>query len=284
MAKGLGKGINALFANIDVDVGTEETVREIQLTEIKPNPYQPRKNFSAEAIAELKESIKEHGILQPIIVRKNGKSYEIVAGERRFRAAKAAHLKRIPAVVREFNDSQMMELAVLENLQREDLTPMEEAAAYQTLMDRLGVTQEDLAKRLGKSRPYIANHIRLLTLPPKIQNLITEGKLSMGHGRTLLGLKQKNKMVSVAEQTIKEGLNVRQLEKLIQRLNENVPRETKKKTIKKDVFIREREDRLREKFGTTVTISQTKKKGKIEIEFLSQEDLERILEIMELRE
>ncbi|WP_144461586.1 ParB/RepB/Spo0J family partition protein [Siminovitchia fortis] len=284
MAKGLGKGINALFANIDVDVGTEETVREIQLTEIKPNPYQPRKNFSAEAIAELKESIKEHGILQPIIVRKNGKSYEIVAGERRFRAAKAAHLKRIPAVVREFNDSQMMELAVLENLQREDLTPMEEAAAYQTLMDRLGITQEDLAKRLGKSRPYIANHIRLLTLPPKIQNLITEGKLSMGHGRTLLGLKQKNKMVSVAEQTIKEGLNVRQLEKLIQRLNENVPRETKKKTIKKDVFIREREDRLREKFGTTVTISQTKKKGKIEIEFLSQEDLERILEIMELRE
>ncbi|RWR08948.1 ParB/RepB/Spo0J family partition protein [Siminovitchia fortis] len=284
MAKGLGKGINALFANIDVDVGTEETVREIQLTEIKPNPYQPRKNFSAEAIAELKESIKEHGILQPIIVRKNGKSYEIVAGERRFRAAKAAHLKRIPAVIREFNDSQMMELAVLENLQREDLTPMEEAAAYQTLMDRLGVTQEDLAKRLGKSRPYIANHIRLLTLPPKIQNLITEGKLSMGHGRTLLGLKQKNKMVSVAEQTIKEGLNVRQLEKLIQRLNENVPRETKKKTIKKDVFIREREDRLREKFGTTVTISQTKKKGKIEIEFLSQEDLERILEIMELRE
>ncbi|GIN92968.1 stage 0 sporulation protein J [Siminovitchia terrae] len=284
MAKGLGKGINALFANIDVDVGTEETVREIQLTEIKPNPYQPRKIFSAEAIDELKESIKEHGILQPIIVRKSGKGYEIVAGERRFRAAKAAHFKKIPAVVREFNDAQMMELAVLENLQREDLTPMEEAAAYQTLMDKLGVTQEDLARRLGKSRPYIANHIRLLTLPPKIQKLITDGKLTMGHGRTLLGLKQKNKMLSVADQTIKEGLNVRQLERLIQKLNENVPRETTKKVIKKDVFIREREDHLREKFGTTVTISQTKKKGKIEIEFLSPEDLERILEIMGLSE
>ncbi|MBD8005589.1 ParB/RepB/Spo0J family partition protein [Bacillus norwichensis] len=284
MAKGLGKGINALFANIDVDVGSEEMVREIQLTEIKPNPYQPRKIFSAEAIDELKKSIKEHGILQPIIVRKSGKGYEIVAGERRFRAAKAAQFKKIPAVVREFNDSQMMELAVLENLQREDLTPMEEAAAYQTLMDKLGVTQEDLARRLGKSRPYIANHVRLLTLPPKIQKLITDGKLTMGHGRTLLGLKQKNKMLSVAEQTIKEELNVRQLERLIQRLNENVPRETKKKVIKKDVFIREREDHLREKFGTTVTISQNKKKGKIEIEFLSPEDLERILEIMGLSE
>lgn len=284
MAKGLGKGINALFANIDVDVGTEEAIREIPMNEIEPNPFQPRKTFSAEAINELKESIVEHGILQPVILRKGGKGYEIVAGERRFRAAKAAQLKKIPAVVREFDDTQMMELAVLENLQREDLTPMEEAAAYQTLMDRLGVTQEDLAKRLGKSRPYIANHVRLLTLPPKIQRLITEGKLSMGHGRTLLGLKQKNKMIPLADQTVKEGLNVRQLEKLVQSLNENVPRETKKQTQKKDVFIREREDRLREKFGTTVTINQTKKKGKIEIEFLSPEDLERILEIMELSE
>ncbi|MFD1707843.1 ParB/RepB/Spo0J family partition protein [Siminovitchia sediminis] len=284
MAKGLGKGINALFANINMDVGTEETVKEIPVNEIAPNPFQPRKIFSAEAIDELKESIEKHGILQPIILRKIDHGYEIVAGERRFRAAKAAQLVKVPAVVREFNDHQMMELAVLENLQREDLTPMEEAAAYQTLMDKLGVTQEDLAKRLGKSRPYIANHVRLLTLPKRIQQLINEGKLSMGHGRTLLGLKQKNKMIPVAEQTIREGLNVRQLEKMIQRLNENVPRETKKPEKKKDVFIKEYEDRLREKFGTTVTISQSKKKGKIEIEFLSPEDLERILEIMKLSE
>lgn len=278
MAKGLGKGINALFANIDVS--TEETVREIEISEIKPNPYQPRKVFEAEAIEELKESILEHGILQPIILRKNIKGYEIVVGERRFRAAKAAKLKRIPAVVRELNDRQMMELAVLENLQREDLTPIEEAAAYETLLDRLHITQEELARRLGKSRPHIANHVRLLALPKAIQVHITDGKLSMGHGRTLLGLKRKDKMEAIAEQTVKEGLNVRQLEKLVQQLNADVPRETKPPAPKKDVFIKGYEDSLRQKFGTTVTIKKTKKKGKIEIEFLSNEDLQRILELL----
>ncbi|MBS4177613.1 ParB/RepB/Spo0J family partition protein [Lederbergia citrea] len=278
MAKGLGKGINALFANMDVS--TDETVRDIDLREIQPNPYQPRKVFTEEAINELKESILQHGVLQPIIVRKNIKGYEIVVGERRFRASKAANLTKIPAVIRELNDQQMMELAVLENLQREDLTPIEEAAAYQTLMDRLHITQEELAKRLGKSRPHIANHVRLLSLPKHIQQYITDGKLTMGHGRTLLGLKRKEKIETIAEQTLKEGLNVRQLEKLVQQINENVPRETQKPAPKKDVFIRERENSLRERFGTTVTIKQTKKKGKIEIEFLSNDDLERILEIL----
>ncbi|HLU22135.1 MAG TPA: ParB/RepB/Spo0J family partition protein [Bacillaceae bacterium] len=279
MAKGLGKGINALFATMDIS--NEETVREIDLKDIKPNPYQPRKVFSEEAINELKESIEEHGVLQPIIVRKNIKGYEIVVGERRYRASKAAKLSTIPAVVRELSDQQMMELAVLENLQREDLTPVEEALAYQTLMDKLKLTQEELAKRLGKSRPYIANHVRLLSLPKHIQDWITEGKLSMAHGRTLLGLKKKEKVESVANKAIKESLNVRQLEKLVQQINENVPRETKKVTPKKDYFIVERENTLREKFGTTVTIKKTKKKGKIEIEFLSNEDLERILEILD---
>ncbi|MFC5465792.1 ParB/RepB/Spo0J family partition protein [Lederbergia graminis] len=279
MAKGLGKGINALFATMDIS--NEETVREIDLKDIKPNPYQPRKVFSEEAINELKESIEEHGVLQPIIVRKNIKGYEIVVGERRYRASKAAKLSTIPAVVRELSDQQMMELAVLENLQREDLTPVEEALAYQTLMDKLKLTQEELAKRLGKSRPYIANHVRLLSLPKHIQDWITEGKLSMAHGRTLLGLKKKDKVESVANKAIEESLNVRQLEKLVQQINENVPRETKKGTPKKDYFIVERENTLREKFGTTVTIKKTKKKGKIEIEFLSNEDLERILEILD---
>lgn len=282
MAKGLGKGINALFANMDI--GTEESVREIDVREITPNPYQPRKVFSAEAIEELKESILQHGILQPIIVRKNIKGYEIVVGERRYRAAKAAKLKMIPAVVRELDDRQMMELAILENLQREDLTPIEEAAAYQSLMDKLHITQEELAKRLGKSRPYIANHVRLLSLPKHIQNSITEGKLSMGHGRTLLGLKLKENIELAAEKTINENLNVRQLEKLVQQINENVPRETKKPVPPKNIFIRERENSLREKFGTTVTIKQSKKKGKIEIEFLSNEDLERILELLDQSE
>lgn len=278
MAKGLGKGINALFANVEVEAS--EKVQEIELKEIQPNPYQPRKVFTQEAIDELKDSILQHGVLQPIIVRKNIKGYEIVVGERRFRASKAAKLKTIPAVVREFDEQQMMELAILENLQREDLNPIEEAIAYQTLMDRIKLTQDELAKRLGKSRPHIANHIRLLTLPKYLQEYITEGKLAMGHGRALLGLKQKGQLKTLAERTIAEGLNVRQLEKLVQQLNENVPRETKRPE-KKNVFIKEHENLLKERFGTNVMIKQMKNKGKIEIEFVNEEDLQRILELLD---
>ncbi|MBU5211462.1 ParB/RepB/Spo0J family partition protein [Heyndrickxia oleronia] len=279
MAKGLGKGINALFAN--VDVSNDETVKEVKLKELRPNPYQPRKVFQSEAIEELKVSIIEHGILQPIIVRKSIKGYEIVAGERRFRAAKEAKLDMVPVVVRELTEQQMMEFAVLENLQREDLTPIEEANAYQMLIEKLHLTQEELSKRLGKSRPHIANHLRLLALPEKVQDLITAGKISMGHGRALLGLKNKDKYQAVVEKIIKDGLNVRQLEKLVQQLNEDVPRETKKVKEEKNVFIRETENVLREKLGTTVLIKRTKKKGKIEIEFFSDEDLERILAVLD---
>ncbi|WP_226528201.1 ParB/RepB/Spo0J family partition protein [Metabacillus niabensis] len=279
MARGLGKGINALFTN--VEVGQEESVQEIKIKEIRPNPYQPRKVFEQDAINELKESILQHGVLQPIIVRKSIKGFEIVVGERRYRAAKEAKLTVIPAVVRNLTEQQMMELALLENLQREDLSPIEEAQAYQKLMEQLNVTQEALAKRLGKSRPHIANHVRLLTLPQKIQQLIAEGKLSMGHGRTLLGLKNKEKLNALVEKVMKEQLNVRQLEQIIQQLNNSVPRETKKKKPEKDVFIKERETFLQEYFGTSVTISKQKKKGKIEIEFFSQEDLNRILELLD---
>ena len=276
MAKGLGKGLNAFFTEAD----KEETVQEIKLKELRPNPYQPRKTFQQETIDELKESILEHGILQPIVVRKSIKGYEIVVGERRFRAAKEAKLETIPAVVRDLTEQQMMELAVLENLQREDLNPIEEGLAYQTLMEKLKLTQEEVAKRLGKSRPHIANHIRLLSLPAKIQELISSGKISMGHGRALLGLRQKAKLPVLVEKIVQESLNVRQLEKLIQQLNENVSRETKKPEKKKDVFLQEREHSLRERFGTTVHIKQNKNKGKIEIEFFSQDDLERILEML----
>ncbi|MCM3664453.1 ParB/RepB/Spo0J family partition protein [Mesobacillus subterraneus] len=278
MAKGLGKGLNAFF-NMEAD--KEEKVQEISINEIRPNPYQPRKVFQKEAIEELKLSIQEHGILQPIIVRKTIKGFEIVVGERRFRAAKEAKLETVPAVVREFNEQQMMELAVLENLQREDLNPIEEGIAYQTLIEKLKLTQEELAKRLGKSRPHLANHIRLLSLPPKIQQLISDGKISMGHGRALLGLRKKDKLPVLVEKTLKEGLNVRQLEQLIQQMNEIVPRETSKPKETKDVFIRERETSLRERFGTTVNIKQSKNKGKIEIEFFSKDDLNRILELLD---
>ena len=163
MAKGLGKGINALFTGLDVS--KEDTVQEISVKELRPNPYQPRKVFTEQGIEELKQSIMQHGILQPIIVKKSIKGYEIVVGERRYRAAVEAGLKKVPAVVRDFTNQQMMELAVLENLQREDLTPIEEGIAYQSLLDKLDLTQEELAKRLGKSRPHITNHIRLLSLP-----------------------------------------------------------------------------------------------------------------------
>ena len=279
MAKGLGRGINAFFP--DLDVKEEEKIQEIALTELRPNPYQPRKNFQKEAIQELAASIKEHGILQPLIVRKSIKGYEIVAGERRYRAAKEARLEKVPAVVRELNEQQMMEFALLENLQREDLNPMEEALAYQMLMDELNVTQEQLAKRLGKSRPYIANYVRLLTLPSFVQEMIADGNLSMAHGRTLLTIKDEEQLKSLLKRIEKEGLNVRQLEQIVQQMHQRVSRETKKVKQERNIFFEERETLLREKFGTGVKIKETKKeKGKIEIEFFDKEDLNRILELL----
>ncbi len=281
MAKGLGKGINALFNTVD---SNEETVEEIKIKDLRPNPYQPRKTFDEDALSDLKESIQQHGVLQPIIVRKSIKGYDIVAGERRFRAAQQAGLTTIPAIVREFSETLMREIALLENLQREDLSPLEEAEAYASLLYHLSVTQEELAKRLGKSRPHIANHLRLLTLPDEVQKLIADGTLSMGHGRTLLSLKNKNKLAPLVKKIVDEGLNVRQVEKLVQQLNENVPRETKKKEAPKDRVLKERESFLQNYFGTSVSIKKQKKKGKIEIEFLSNEDLERILELLSTRE
>lgn len=278
MAKGLGKGINALFAGLELQ--TEESVQEMKIHELRPNPYQPRKVFKKEAIEELKDSILQHGILQPIVVRKSIKGYEIVVGERRFRAAKEAELNVVPVIVRDLSEKQMMELALLENLQREDLTPIEEALAYQMLMKQLNVTQEQLASRLGKSRPHIANHLRLLNLPENIQDLISHGELSMGHGRALLSLKNKENITPLANKALKEGWNVRQLEQQIAQLNENVSHETKSKP-QKDIFIRETEAVLRESLGTSVTIKQNKSKGKIEIEFFSKDDLERLIEIFQ---
>ncbi len=277
--KGLGKGINALFTSMEVN--KEESVQEINLKEIRPNPYQPRKVFHPDAINELKESIIQHGILQPIIVRSSIKGYEIVVGERRYRASKEAGLDKIPAVVRELTDTQMMELALLENLQREDLSTIEEAKAYELLLGKLKVTQEELAKRLGKSRPHISNHIRLLTLPAQIQQWMMDNKLTMGHGRALLGLKKKSEILSLAEKAVKEEWNVRQLESAIQQLNENVSRGTSKKKEAKDLFVQEQETLLRERFGTTVSIKKSKKKGKIEIAFFSEEDLTRILDLLD---
>ncbi|GGE83162.1 ParB/RepB/Spo0J family partition protein [Priestia taiwanensis] len=282
MAKGLGKGINAFFP--DLEVQSEDLVKEIKLTELRPNPYQPRKVFQQEAIEELKQSILIHGVLQPIIVRKSIKGYEIVVGERRFRASKEAGLKTIPAVARKLTEQQMMELALLENLQREDLTPIEEAIAYDKLMSELELTQEQLASRLGKSRPHIANYVRLLTLPSRVQEMITTSELSMAHGRTLLGVKNKEHIMAIVEKIKKEQLNVRQVEQLVQELNKNVSRETSTLKQKKNIFYQEYEDVLTERFGTAVTIKEKNERGKIEIQFFNKEDLNRILELLDKHE
>lgn len=280
MAKGLGKGIQAFFP--DTNVVDEEQVKEVLLKELRPNPYQPRKTFTEESINDLKESIINHGILQPLLVRKSIKGFEIVVGERRFRAASEAGLEKVPVIIKELTEDKMMEFALIENLQREDLNPIDEAVAYDKLMKHLKVTQEQLSKRLGKSRPHIANHLRLLQLPKSIQQLIETGQLSMGHGRALLGLKNKAKLELILEKVIEENINVRQLEQLIQKVNENVSRETIQKKEESSVFIKEKESYLRERFGTSVKIKKNKKKGKIEIQFFSEEDLERILSMLEV--
>lgn len=281
MARGLGKGIGALFPDEKASNEIDDKVHNINISELRPNPYQPRKVFEKESIDELKVSIEQHGILQPLIVRKSIKGYEIVVGERRFRAAKEAKLQVVPAVVKELTEDEMMEIALIENLQREDLNPLEEAKAYQKLMEHLQVTQEELSKRLGKSRPYIANHVRLLQLPQIAQQYLSEGKLSMGHARALLGLKDRNQLTSLIQKVLKERMSVRQLEELIQRLNENVSRETSE-TPKKSLspFLKDRESTLKAYFGTNVQIKKGTNKGKIEIDFFTDEDLERILELL----
>lgn len=275
---GLGRGIEALFEDEPQIEDNEEEIQDLNLGDVRPNPYQPRKNFDDKSLKELADSIKENGVFQPIIVRKSVKGYEIIAGERRFRASKLAKKTTIPAIVRDFSESQMMEVAVLENLQREDLTPLEEAQAYEMLQKNLGLTQEEVSKRMGKSRPYIANYLRLLTLPNKTKHLLQHGELSMGQARTLLGLKNKDKIDEVAKQVVKEGMPVRKVEALVANLNSKKPR---KKTVHKSPFIRATEHQLADKLGSTVNISASKKgSGHLSIGFSSTEELNRILDVL----
>lgn len=278
MERGLGKGINAFFPELDEK--EEERVQQIDIKQCRPNPYQPRKTFQVEAIEELKVSILEYGIIQPLLVRESIKGFEIIAGERRFRAAKEAGLKTVPVIVNKMTDQKMMEIALLENLQRENLTPIEEAQAYVNLMKSYQMTQEDLAQKLGKSRPHIANLVRLLHLPVQITAMVNNGELSMGHGRALLALKDKEKLLSLANKICQDQLNVRQVEHLITEINDKSPKQ-KKQLTKKDIFIVERETLLREQLGTSVKIHQGKKKGKIEIEFFSADDLDRIVDLLQ---
>ena len=277
--RGLGRGLEALFDESPQVQETEE-ITEISLDEIRPNPYQPRKTFDNKSLKELSESIKENGVFQPIIIRKSVNGYEIIAGERRFRASKLAKKKTIPAIIRDFDEAQMMEVAVLENLQREDLTPLEEAQAYEMLQKNLGLTQAEVSKRLGKSRPYIANYLRLLTLPQKTKRLLQRGELSMGQARTLLGLKDKDSIDDLARKVVKNGITVRQLESLVAKLNEK-EKKPKKKAIKKSAFISASESQLTDKFGTSVNITGSKKgNGHLAIDFAPTDELNRLLDLL----
>lgn len=285
---GLGRGIEALFAENDVTDSNDETVQEIELAKIRPNPYQPRRDFDQKALNELASSIKKSGVFQPVILRQPNPQlsrYELIAGERRFRASKIAGKATIPAIIRQMSDEQMMEVAVLENLQREDLTPLEEAQAYATLMDKLNLTQAQVAKRLGKSRPYIANYLRLLSLPEEVKKMVDNRQLSMGQARTLLGLKDKRQLAKIAKQVVADNLTVRQLENIVNRQNSANKEVHKRHSPQKSVFLRDAENQLQNRFGTKVTVAPSRKRGrgKIEIPYTSNADLTRVLELLGIK-
>ncbi|CAG5089339.1 Stage 0 sporulation protein J [Thermobacillus xylanilyticus] len=281
MSRRLGKGLDALIPSLTV--GEDDKVIEISLTQLRPNPYQPRKTFDEEAIRELAESIRLHGVIQPIIVRSVVKGYEIIAGERRFRASQLIGNATIPAVVRDFSDQQVMEIALIENLQREDLNAIELALAYQSIMDKFQLTQEELSLKVGKSRSHIANFLRLLTLPAEVKEHVSRGTLSMGHARALAGLKDDKKLKELARQTIENEWSVRELEDAIQQLGrKNVAvKKAQAKAKKRDPYIEQVEETLRERFKTTVRIRHQKDKGRIELLYYGKQDLERLLELLE---
>ncbi|MFW2435700.1 ParB/RepB/Spo0J family partition protein [Staphylococcus cohnii] len=267
---------NSIDERLKVDNNAH--VKEIAINSIKPNPYQPRKTFDQERLEDLAESIKLHGILQPIVLRKTISGYNIVVGERRYRASKLAGSTTIPAIVKVLSDEDMMELAVIENLQREDLNAIEEAESYRKLMDDLELTQQEVAQRLSKSRPYIANMLRLLQLPKEITQMVKDNKLSGAHGRTLLGIKDKQKMKSIAEQAFQESWSVRTLEQYVNENNEDKKKIIEKQqATKKPKFIQQQERQLKEQYGSAVTISNKNKKGYITFEFKSETEFRRLI-------
>lgn len=262
-----------------LQLNKDEQVHSVSLDLIKANPYQPRKTFDEYRLNDLAQSIKQHGILQPIVVRKTVQGYYIVVGERRFRASKKAGLTEIPAIIKELSDEDMMELAIIENLQREDLNAIEEAESYKKLMEDLNITQQEVAERLSKSRPYIANMLRLLKLPSDVAKMVRDGELSGAHGRTLLGLKSPQKMKSIAKKAVKESWSVRYLESYINDyLEKNAPKTSvNEQNLNKPKFIQKQERQLKEQYGSKVDISTHKNIGKIAFEFKSEEEFKSLI-------
>jgi ParB family transcriptional regulator, chromosome partitioning protein len=277
---GLGKGLGALIPEEDTNM-ENNAVMKIEMNLIKANENQPRKNFDEEKIEQLAESIKEHGIVQPIVLKKEGNTYTIVAGERRWRASKSIGLKEIPAVVMELTDKQVLEISLIENIQREDLNPIEEAIAYKKLIDEFNLTQEVLSKRIGKSRTAVTNCLRLLNLDERVQDYLIDGVISEGHGRTLLAVPDKDTQYMLAQKVIDEGLNVRDTEKFIKSLGKE--KKEKNSKSKDNIYFVDIKDKLQDYFGTKVSLINKKNKGKIEIEYYSEDDLQRILDILKVQ-
>lgn len=278
MAKkgGLGKGLDALFKDNEADVSG--SLMQLRVSDVEPNKDQPREKFDEQALAELADSIREHGVLQPIVVRAiPGGSYQIIAGERRWRACRIAEITEIPAVIIEAEDSKVMELALIENLQRQDLSILEEAQGYKTLMENYRMTQEQVAKRVGKSRPVVANAMRLLSLPPRVLDELMQGEISPGHARVLAGIEDEDRVDALLSRIITEGLTVRQLEKLSKEEPTKEPKpEKKEESTWGDSWYKEVELSLRDALGRKVKVSKKGKSGTLEIQFYSREELEDI--------
>lgn len=299
-ATGLGRGLDALFGDVEVVAepktsrknkpavekpaaespaeAVEGDLKYIDINDIKPNSGQPRKTFDEDKLEELADSIDKHGMIQPVVLRSAGQGYEIVAGERRWRAARMVGLKEIPCIVKELTDEENMLLAIIENMQREDLNPIEEAEGLKQMIDTYGLTQEQISRGVGKSRPYITNSLRLLKLPEKVRYMTADGRLTVGHARALAAIKDQTLQEKLAEKAIKEGLSVRQMERLAQ---DNRDREkTRKKRQTKSADEKRVETELREALGTKVTLNRKGAKGKIEIEFYNGDEMERLIDLL----
>lgn len=273
--RALGKGLGALIPDHDVTSGHEK-IHYVQTGQIRPNPFQPRENFDLKTIEELAQSIKEKGVIQPLLVRRHGDAFELIAGERRLRAAQALNLAEIPVIIKNVDDKDSLELALIENIQRQELNPIEEAHAYQYLLEKFHLTQEEIGGALGKARTTIANSLRLLKLPQEIQMELKNGRLSFGHGRALLEIEDVNHQRKLAQEAIAKGLSVRELENLIKTHRPRLPKKHALPTSR-EAIVAVLEEELQHTLATKVRITKRKKRGMIAIEFYSQEDLERIV-------
>ena len=278
---GLGRGFDAIFADNSVeDISTGNSTTKVKLLDIEPNREQPRKQFDEEALAELSDSIAQHGVLQPLLVRPMPDGgYQLVAGERRWRASRMAGLTEVPVVIRDLTDSQVAELALVENLQRENLNPLEEANGYKELSDKFGYTQEKISEIVGKSRPSIANALRLLNLPDDIQKMVSDGSLSMGHARAILSLEDDKMKTDLAKLVVANDLSVRETERIARNMVKETPKKSKAK--KRNPYYDEAELALSEILGRKVKITKSSKKGALEIEFFDDADLKKLLKIFD---